>query len=317
MSQSDENWTIPVLDRAGQQVFWSRQAQNYDTSKMTIDNEGELDLVAAICRHFSRSGHVAEDVVTLGGAVGSREPKIVLDTLAAFDQFPNSIYFNDLSPEMVRTAEQRLLRSTRPEYTRLHLLPGAIHEVIEKIPAMPRRVIIGVYKSEPLIVANPHHGHPTSGLDTYDEYADTVGSRITVTPMHLLHGESYVSLDTSVHIQKGDTQEVKRERKKEVGDYLSHKALDALRVVGTHENQEGYFLSHWFTEKGILGLVKAAFSIDRLSSLSIMPCAKGFVLCIDPVEKPRGIVTILNNVIGNIIPNEQIATLRAIDKMSS
>ena len=99
--------------------------------------------------------------------------------------------------------------------------------------------------------------------------------------------------------------------------FLVSGEVGAFRVIGQHANKPGFFLSHWFTEKGITDLIQSCFDSQRIRAMSLKPCGKGFVVCIDPVEPPRGIVTLLNNVIGNVLPHEQMETLRAIDRVST
>jgi len=46
--------------------------------------------------------------------------------------------------------------------------------------------------------------------------------------------------------------------------------------------------------------------------------AKGMALVVDPIGvQPQGVVTVLNNVIGNVLPQSQHETLHAIKKIIS
>lgn len=314
--QRESLWPVPALNRAGQQAFWDRQAPDYDAADMTLDNEGELKIVASISRdQLSRNGSI-DDVVTLGGAVGSRDPKVVVDVIREYSSTLAHIYFNDLSPKMTSRAVDTVLKPYISDKTGITTLPGPIHEVGDSIPCRPRRVVIGVYKARALIEGCPHLGYPLSGIEEYIKNSSIIGTRLMIEPLDIrngVYGKPSIRLqltpDSSANDKSAVSNEIVRQLEKE--------RVDAIRVIGTHEHKEGFFLSHWFTEEGILNLVRRSFKRERRGHLSIVTCAKGYVLCIDPTEKPQGMVTILNNVIGNILPDEQIKTLEVIDRISS
>jgi hypothetical protein len=308
-------WPVTVLDRAGQQAFWDRQAPDYDQADMTRDNEGELDLVRALCQQFCLSGYKLDDVVTLGGAVGSRDPKVVMEVFERHSMWPEHIYFNDLSGPMTEHALKGSLASYPRDQTKVVAIPGPVHEIAKHIPPIPRRVIIGVYRAEAFTTANPHYGYPLTGLEEYEKNADRIGTHLIIRPVRLTD-EEYIHMNTRMLYSSEYEPERKSIVQTHIAQCVNIPPMDAIQVIGTHHDREGYFLSHWFTECGIRRLIAQSFNPERIVSMSLMSCSKGFVLCIDPVDQPRGIVTILNNVMGNILPNEQIRTLRAIDMFS-
>ena len=90
-----------------------------------------------------------------------------------------------------------------------------------------------------------------------------------------------------------------------------------LQVIGQHEHREGFFLSHWYTPSGFLKMLREAFPEGQyLIAEDHFP--KGMLYTIDPVgEQPQGVVTVLNNVIGNVLPHSQFETLLAIREIIS
>jgi hypothetical protein len=182
---------------------------------------------------------------------------------------------------------------------------------------MPRRVIIGVYRAPALLKAFPQEDYAVPGLDVYLNDTKILGDTFIFEPMFINAEGIY----TETGIRTMLTTTTAGSNLEKVRSILDHSIrfgiANVIRVVGRHEGRKGYFLSHWFTEEGILALVRPGFSGNRMSHASLQRCAKGFVLCIDPVQTPRGVVTILNNVVGNIIPDEQQATLCAIDQLSA
>lgn len=307
---------MTVLDRAGQQAFWDRQAPDYDAADMTLDNEGELKIVESLTRdQLLKNGHI-DDVVTLGGAVGSRDPKVVVDIVQGCSSALSHIYFNDLSPKMTSRAVDTVLKPYISDKTGITTFPGPIHEVGDSIPCRPRRVVIGVYRARALIEAYPHLGYSLSGIEEYIKNSSIIGTRLTVEPLDIRNGV-YAKPVTQLQLTPDSSAKERVAVNNEIVRQLERERVDAIRIIGTHEDKDGFFISHWFTEEGIINLVRRSFKRDRRGHLSIVPCAKGYVLCIDPIEKPQGMVTILNNVIGNILPDEQIRTLEVIDRISS
>lgn len=306
-------WRRPPFTREGQEAFWNRQAPDYASRNMT-DNEGETVLVKTLSFDVTSHGHTVEDVVTLGGAVGCRDPLIVTTALRTP---PKTIYFNDLSKEMTQAARKGALSEYDSVHTKIHLLPGPVHEIASSIPCRPRRVLIGVYRAAALTASLPLEGYGVSGVDEYLHSTEVLGETFLFEPLLIDASGEY--RETGIRFLLNTMTAERNLEKVKAG--LEHSirsgAANVIRVVGRHEGKEGYFLSHWFTEGGIMALVRAAFGSDRIGSLSLERCAKGFVICIDPKEPPQGIVTMLNNVLGNIIPDEQLATLVAIDALSS
>lgn len=306
-------WSVPPLTREGQEAFWSRQSDSYDTSPLTNDNAGELALVSLLTDRFYQDEYIADDVVTLGGAVGSRDPLVVLEALGTHGRQPSRIFFNDLSEKMVARARRRL--NTLYPSVSVTSLPGAIHEVASGIPAKPRRVIIGVYRAEALLKPEPHYGYPLNGFREYLASAEFLGSRFIFEPVIFKDG-ALQDINVKFECSPFDSDARKLHIEHLLAEAVRSPATDAIRVIAFDDGQEGFFLSHWYTEEGAKKVVRATMQRDHAERRSIMPVAKGYVLCIDPVTPPRGIVTMLNNVLGNILPHEQIATLNAIDTLS-
>lgn len=312
-----QGWQTFQLTRQGQLEFWDRQAQNYDLSEMTCDNEGELNLVSALCKQYIASGYPVTDIVTLGGAVGSRDPRVVLEVCNQFGQSPKSVYFNDLSDKMTDRAAEIHLTPATCLGAMIHTLPGLLHEVCKQVPTKPRRVIIGTYRLGALVTANPHHGFPLSGFREYLKNAAVVGTSFRFEPVRV-GDDSYEEQSTNIVLDASESEQSLRYKERMIHEMVTMKSVDAIRVLARHPDQSGFFISHWYTDRGLKKMLQMTFGAKRTEEMSIMPCAKGYVACIDPVgAAPEGIVTILNNVVGNILPDDQFSTLKAVAKMTA
>jgi len=88
--------------------------------------------------------------------------------------------------------------------------------------------------------------------------------------------------------------------------------LVALQVVSAHRDREGFFISHWFNARGILSLLREVFPEDEFE-IKEDTFPKGMLFAIERRNSAsEGIVTILNNVLGNVLPQEQISALNRV-----
>lgn len=306
---------MPVLDRQAQQAFWDRQAATYSERSMTRDNEGELSVVEKLCDDFVQRGYVAEDVVTLGGANGCRDPRVVMDALARHSQTPRAIYFNDLSEKMVEAACTGSLAEYNQRFIAIASGHGAIHENVAWVPTKPRRVIVGVYKAAALVSTEASKGYTQCGIEGYIRNGGILGNRFTFEAM-TSGQDSFEPMGIKSALNAHAAPLRVQIARRVIDACLGDEAVSAIQVLGYSSEDLGQFLSHWYTERGISSLIRRTFAKERLGSISITSCAKGYVICIDSIEPPCGIVTILNNVIGNVLPHEQAETLRTIDRIS-
>lgn len=309
-------WPMPTLDRAGQEAFWNRQASTYGLADMTRDNVGELAIVEALCRDFAERGYVAKDVVALGGANGCRDPLVVTRALQKCGREPQQIFFNDLSVAMTKAAWEGSLTEYEERGIPIQVLPGPIHEIASQIPVLPRRLVVGAYSAHALVEINPQEDYPYTGLEEYVRNKSILGDRFIVEPVSFKDGECFVLASPLIFLTEQASERL-GDVLASLKSWLESGEVGAFRVTGQHSNEPGFFLSHWFTEAGILELVRSSFAHERLHTMRLLRCDKGFVLCIDPIERPQGIITLLNNVIGNVLPHEQAETLRAIDRLST
>lgn len=308
----------PRLTKEGQETFWNAQ-KDYANTGMSNDSQAELDIVL----EKSRQIH-CRDIVTLGGAVGCRDPKVILEDMRArgCDGLPK-VYFNDLAEELVLRARNEFLKPFTESGTDITFIPGAISDIAVQIPSASRRLLLGVYRSDAFFADCPAQGYPVAGYNEYLQNHARLGEEffmhwVYLTKEHLL---DRIQNDHRP-IRFDDTEAVKLAHKKKLQE--THRTISragvriaALQIIGTTEGREGHFSSHWYTEGGILKMVRQVFTPDRFT-IDLSFCAKSMVLTIDSIHcKPTGIVTVINNVLGNVMPDSQYETLVAIRRMLS
>ncbi len=310
-------WQKPALDRAGQVAFWDRQYGIYQNAPMTVDNAGEMDAVLEVCRSVDIA-----DIITFGGAVGCRDPLMIFQQAIcpAGDPCspPNSltrVRFNDLSPALLGTAADSVLERCQDCGADITYHPGAIVDVAPSFPTMPRTLIIGVYSAMAFFVPNPIRDYPEAGFDEYVANHDILGEHFWHDYL-IYNGQSLSTLETGMELDY-DTAHLAEYRDSlmqfTVSKIVSQRpGIIALQVIGTKQKQQGYFISNWFDQASLTRLINDLFP-DTEYTVEIKTFPKGFLYAINRIGTvPKGVITMLNNVFGNVIPSEQIPTLEAV-----
>lgn len=316
-----KKWRKPNLNIEGQKSFWDNQADIYENTDMTIDNYQEMDVVLSRCKEIS-----CNDIITLGGAIGCRDPKMILENILSRkhpEPLPKVI-FNDLSERRVQWAKEKILKKFDEAGIKITYLPGEIKNVCQNIDKnRPRRLIVGVYNCKSFFEPYPSDGYPLCGFDEYLKNYEILGENLYIDWIKYTLSNGLSFCNACSQIKYSDYNEkkltIKNTLKSLYQDADNGKFGDVigLQIIGTSNTKKGFFLSHWYIPNGFKSMLKNIFPPDSFS-ISESYFAKGMVFTIDPLNStPYGVVTILNNVIGNILPCDQIETLVAIKKIVS
>lgn len=312
-------WRKPEVTRAGQVAFWNRQARTYEATDMTNDNPHEI---ACVVEKTDPSVH--SEIVTLGGAVGCRDPLAILKAkyCSGKDGFCRrganlpKIFFNDIAPEMVRKAEENVLAGCRECGVEMEFCPGPIAEACVQIKmSRSRTLLLGVYSDDGFFKSDTQKGYPVCGFDEYMKNCEILGERFWFDWL-VLRGGALQTDHYGFFVEPAwSAEKLNDARMQLASDYATAARsgeLVALQVVSAHRNREGFFISHWFNVRGILSLLKEVFSEDEFETTEAA-FPKGMLFAITRRNSaPTGIATILNNVLGNILPQEQIFTLNRV-----
>ncbi|TSC94569.1 MAG: hypothetical protein CEN87_410 [Parcubacteria group bacterium Licking1014_1] len=310
------DWRKPEVTRAGQVSFWNRQARTYEAADMTNDNPHEI---TCVIRKTDPGVH--SEIITLGGAVGCRDPLTILKAKFCSEKDGSCcrgiklprVFFNDIAPEMVRKAEENVLAGCKACGVEIEFYLGPIAEACVQIKRdLSRTLLLGVYSDEGFFNSNPQNGYHLCGFDEYMKNCEVLGERFWFDWLVLRDG----SLQTDRHglfVEPAwSVEKLTHARKQLADDYATVSQsckLVAVQVVSAHRDREGFFISHWFNAQGIFSLLREVFPDEEFKvEQSTFP--KGMLFTIERRNSTsEGIVTIINNVLGNILPEEQISTL--------
>lgn len=325
MNKSTWVWTKPGLSRAGQTEFWNGQASTYETADMTIDNNLEIQRVIEYIssRNFS-------EIITLGGAVGCRDPLMMLQAvycspgekrcLPGRKELP-TIFFNDLASNQVARAKNCILSPCQQCGVKITFCAGPIHEAISSVGTGSRTLLVGVYDAEGFFRSDPQNGYPLAGFDEYIKNTVTLGEHFWFDLLVSHDGrlETYsLGIEVSADdpewpkIKKGLLELFKKATRPLVGAVNPRQTI-ALQVVGAKKNTGGYFISHWFARSAICSLLQEVFPTDQFAVKEVAKFPKGMLYAIERLNiQQTGVITLLNNVLGNIIPDEQPMVLDSL-----
>lgn len=313
-------WRKPELTRDGQVAFWNRQARTYEATDMTNDNPHEIERVIE-----RTNPGVHSEIVTLGGAVGCRDPLMVLRAkycskkggfCSRGPRLPR-IFFNDIAQEMARKAEESFLAGCKKCGVEMEFFPGHIMDVCDQVRKdRPRMLLLGVYSDDGLFSSYPQNRYDVCGFDEYMKHRKILGDGFWFDWL-ILRGGSLQAEDYSGVFVESDwpadkLSDARNRLSEKYSSALESSQLIAVQVVSIHRNLEGFFISHWFNARRILSLLREVFP-DEEFEIKEDTFPKGMLFAIERRNSvPEGIVTILNNVLGNVLPQEQISTLNRV-----
>jgi hypothetical protein len=287
--------------------FWDSVAPVYASNPMTkTENDDEINSVLESVKHMSR----IEKILSIGVADGCRDPTFLLEHMKQSGMsIPLETHINDISPEMMELATNRV-----KEYgTTVHKYVGPIQNFIDKIMFTNAAIFIGVYDMDYLDKA----------MAIYLTEKKIIGSEITLTPI-------YWDSESNKMIE-GFTQQIYFNIDSwEIWRDSWHSWRESLNLVSIRFKTETGFISHYFNKSVTEDMMDAL--IEPINSASAEKYGLPNPAINIAVEKPSDrylvfkmyqwpnssrteVVTMINNVLGNIKTSDQVDVLRGLLKM--
>lgn len=278
--------------------FWDSTASVYSNAKLT--NEGGEDLEVIL----SRSGSI-DNMVCLGVATGCRDPLFLLDKGIK----PKKLLVNDLSPNLLRICLASL--SSYSELDMLSLV-GPIHRTLEK----SAEGIEGFFgKSEPLLAVGVYkkdafytkfNGY--SALELYSEERTNIGDNCVVYPI-FYEGEILNTKSKGIDFKLPLSSRQIGRIAKFLQKYESSRGFGGFQFNSVKNGNP--FISHYYTKELLEKIFVDTFPGYQISIVDTQ--TRNYVVFVGGKDSNQNtLITMINNVLGNIPLNLQKETLRSI-----
>lgn len=267
--------------------FWNSVADIYESSNMTHHKaDQELDFVNNCIKNE------LTELVCLGAADGCRDPMKILEYLKKNNlNYPKYLTVDDLSPKLLDVCAKRL------DELNINISTKYIAAPINKLEDFVTRnyfktlVLYGVYDAD--FIHN--------ALAIYEENKQVIGETFTCDYLSFESNRLYYHKGIKFHIS---------DRKKYITTIDNIRSANTFLAYSICTNTG--FISHYYD---IDGLKKFNDKIFGLKHLSTQKIGKRYIVCKIGSTKYERLVTILNNVIGNIPWNDLTDSLKVIDRL--
>ena len=278
--------------------FWDSTASIYSNAKLTTEGGEDLEVVLSKTKNI-------DNLVCLGVATGCRDPLFLLN--AGLE--PNKLMVNDLSPELLKICLNNL-----SQYSGVDKISfvGPVHSILENsaqrirtfLSAIEPVLCVGVYRKEAFY--NKFNGY--SALELYSEERKNIGSDCSVFP--IFHEKKILK-----RLGKGANFRLPliSNQIDQIRDYLHpYEELSGFGGFQFNSIKEGNpFVSHYYTR----GLLEQMFlEIFPNHTISVTDTkTRNYVIFVKRKDsEPNTMITMINNVLGNIPNYLQKRTLKSI-----
>lgn len=273
-------------DLVNNNTFWDGVADLYENADMTkYESDIEINFIYDI---FEKIQNI-DLLICFGVADGSRDPFKILEFIRKKDlNYPNNIILNDLSCKLLDKCKKRLENIKNIHYISGEMKNIKINDIIN-LNNINCWYICGVYNANYLIEA----------LEIYKKNKKIIGTIFTITSLcfnyTLFCGDNKISFNIDNYSNNIINIEKLSQDKYFIGYYI-------MTDTG--------FITTYYMESGFNRLLKSIFT----NNIVITKKSKSrYILnLIKNNKKPNGIITTLNNVIGNIQYSNQIQSLKTI-----
>lgn len=292
------------IDQKKIKNFWDERAGIYDEASLT-DNEGELDILSDICEELWLSGDKL-NVTTYGGATGLRDPIFLIETLINMKVEVESIFFNDISSEMVVLAERNI--KNKFPLSDCSTFTGDIEEAIDTNPNEPGCLMLGVYNIDSLA---PQDSSEYSALDMYMQ-SNKLGSAFKIHALDFSDEDSLSEDKVLWSCSIEEYQKNKDENKKTFLD-ICNKQKNGVMVLSEDDNGDTIFSSCWYRKDFLFNLAKSFFSEEKYF-IKQYEKGRSLVVSICPNKGISNVTTIINNTFGNLSVDKQKRVLQKLTR---
>lgn len=260
--------------------FWDSVASIYEESDLTQHkSDSELNYI------YEKLDQIKQlnTLVCLGAADGCRDPMKLLEHLEKSGRLPHSAILNDLSAELLKICQKRMKKY--PDIDAQYA-SGSMEYINTKVGNSwhnkdPVWYICGVYNAN----------YMAESLKLYQENKSVLGDKFEIKAMKFTDTISY-GLTVEFGIDNFEQYIDQVNSLRECDDFVAYS-------ISTNKN----FTTHYYTEAGIVKLLKSVFTGCDFESTEMKNDRYVMVMVKKGEGSPTTLITTLNNVVGNI-PDE-------------
>jgi hypothetical protein len=285
--------------------FWDTVANMYSQSTLTSHMaDFEMDIVFK----FLSCVQILLGVASFGVADGNRDPIQILNFIREQNKYDSEnfeVLLNDISGEMLRVAEQNMITNGHGEL-QAHYVHNPVSQLIDVPSFFPNKntsFIFGVYNARYIV----------ESLELYRQNKAVIGNKFSLSAL-------YLKEDLTMANKWEIVEESRSILHFDIDDHLL--LSEAILLLMTIPNFYAYSIS---TEKNFVSHFFAAESLKKILE-SIFPNKKVAYICGDNADghdnrryivnilendgPTNYLVTMMNNVLGNIKFEEQQQSLK-------
>lgn len=264
------------------QQFWDSVATCYSDNQMThTENDQELQ---TILKHIQNIQ--IETILSIGVADGCRDPTFILEYLKTQNKpMPKEIGYNDISHDMMKIAASKInkYRLNTVAYA------GPIQDYLPIIKHKNMMICIGVYNLN----------YFDKAMDMYSKEKQIIGTEIQLNPIIFSNTLQYVEDHSFTFTQDRTTEWASQ--------IIQWEQIPNFMGIRFQTNTG--FLSHYYDSKQ---LHKILLTLNP-NTICEKPNGRYIIYIISNPEA-KGVITMINNVLGNIETKDQYSVLTKLSK---
>lgn len=276
------------------QVFWDSVASLYGENEMTThSSDFEMDTV----NNAVDSMPIPSVVASYGCADGSRDPVMILKNIK--NDYVK-VVLSDISPEMVKIAEKRVM-DMNVSQKMIQTVVGPLEDIepVKMISDGNIGLFVGVYSSCYL----------PDAMKIYSGNRNIIGNNFTVS--HVFYSDNkIVQMPEKFQFEIQNFDEVKER-------IMDPSIIDKEGFLGYNVNTEKNFVSRYFNPVTLKKMMEDIFYECRISVTVGKDENSRYTIVqiLRETDNETAVITMMNNVLGNITYYNQIKALENLREM--
>ncbi len=275
--------------------FWNSVSEIYGDSPMT-NREADLEMNSLFKLIGFLGNKTVKELICLGAADGSRDPIKILNFLKRMNlKLPKKIIINDISSGLLEVCERKMAINNFSNVERIYVCKP-MHEINYKNNGSISMFLVGLYDADYIETA----------FKLYRDNSEVTGKEFNVSWLWFegdnLYRETKDEIKFNINEYGNNISKVKQLRENAKTNFLAYS-------IKTNKN----FVTHYYDFKMIKFFFGTIFSDCKITSYKVGN--RYLMMLVSKKYYPDCLITSLNNVVGNIPFDLQVASLKNIKKM--